>query len=372
MNRDEWFSRQLLSGSPGSIADVVSRAGWIHTAGGTGPYLSLRARLAQLRRQDVDDTVYRRFDPIEVPAVRDSTMLVPRADLGVALAAGRRSFNERLKKLIKTTDVVSKELETLAERILKTLQRGPRSNDALRSEVPSRYVRELGDAGKKLGFATTVPVALRLLQTRGQVLRVAEGFRLDAKRYFFRLWPEGLPIDEAPGDLDLALAERYISWAAPAAAGDFAAWAGIGKTAAKNALARLPEAGSAPARKAKGVLLLPFRDNYFGLHRGLTDFVVEPKGTRLLDYSNQPAPIEKLESLHHNAIVADGALAGIWEYDPTDERIVWKTFRTVRGVEKAIAATEEFIREELGDHKYYAFDQGRTREARIEFVRRVD
>jgi hypothetical protein len=369
VKRDEWFSRQLLSGGGASIADVISRTGWIHTAGGTGPYLSLRERLATLRRQHVDDAVYRRFDVVEVPAVRDSTMLVPRADLSVALAAGRRSFDERLTKLIKATGGTSKELQTLAERILKMLQQGVRSSDALRAEMPSRYVRELGDAGKRLGFASTVPVALRMLQTRGQVLRLAEGHRLDARRYFYRLWPESLPIDVTPGDLDHALAERFISWAAPASADDFAAWAGISKTVAKRVFADLPRPSEVSRPRTKGVLLLPFRDNYFGLHRGLTDLVDEPKGIRLLDHSNKPAPIEKLESLHHNAIIADGALVGIWEYDRTEERIVWKTFRTVRGVEKAITATEEFIREELGDHKYYAFDQGRTRETRLQVVR---
>jgi len=31
---------------------------------------------------------------------------------------------------------------------------------------------------------------------------------------------------------------------------------------------------------------------------------------------------------------------------------------------------ERFIREQLGDHKFYAFDHGRTREVRLAFIRR--
>ena len=50
------------------------------------------------------------------------------------------------------------------------------------------------------------------------------------------------------------------------------------------------------------ILLLPFRDNYFQLHRGLTIFA---KDVELLDMSNKRAPIERLASLHHNAIVVD-------------------------------------------------------------------
>jgi len=53
-------------------------------------------RLPELRRREVDDAVFKRHELLEVPSVRDSVMLVPRADLGVALAAGRRGFVERL------------------------------------------------------------------------------------------------------------------------------------------------------------------------------------------------------------------------------------------------------------------------------------
>src|SRR5205085_10569848 len=127
-------------------------------------------------------------------------------------------------------------------------------------------------------------------------------------------------------------------------------WSGLTKTAAKRLLSGVPQ--PKPATR-KGVMLLPFRDNYFGLHRDLTEFA---KGITLLDMSNKPVPIEKLASLHHNAIVADGELRGIWDYDKDAEKIRWTTFRKTPGAEKAVADTEEFIREQLGDHKYYALD----------------
>jgi hypothetical protein len=43
-----------------TVLDVVERTGWMHSAGGTGPYLSLEARLPELRRQDCDAAVFRR------------------------------------------------------------------------------------------------------------------------------------------------------------------------------------------------------------------------------------------------------------------------------------------------------------------------
>jgi hypothetical protein len=52
----QWMERQLLPPRDGvSIADVVAKAGWIPSAGGTGPYLAIRARVPSATRQDVDD-----------------------------------------------------------------------------------------------------------------------------------------------------------------------------------------------------------------------------------------------------------------------------------------------------------------------------
>src|SRR5690349_11280809 len=143
MSREEWLARQFPDGKLG-VDEIVARTGWLHSAGGTGPYLSLRARNRSLTRQDVDDIVYRRLEVVEVPTVRDSMMLVPRKDLALALAAGRRSFAERIKKL--------PSVDALADRVVKTLGDGVRSADALRAEIPPKYIDDLGEAGKKMGF----------------------------------------------------------------------------------------------------------------------------------------------------------------------------------------------------------------------------
>lgn len=47
----QWFERQLLPPRHGvSIADVVDKAGWLPSAGGTGPYLTIRARIPKATR----------------------------------------------------------------------------------------------------------------------------------------------------------------------------------------------------------------------------------------------------------------------------------------------------------------------------------
>lgn len=321
------------------VANVVTRIGWIYSAGGTGPYLSLKARLPELHRQEVDQTVFGRFELFEVPCVRSATMLVPRRDLPLALAAGRRAFGEQLKKLAKLGVTVA-ELELLANQVMRVLPGGAiRSADQLRGGIPAKMIRELGEGGKQLGFATTLPIALRLLLLQGRITRLAEERRLDGKLHFYR--PANFVIGPPPQDLDRALAEHFVTWSGSTHVDDFAWWAGITKKAAKPALAGLVAAGEGAA-VPDGILLLPFRDNHFALRHGTT-----------------PEP-------HHNTIVADGALIGLWEYDHDAGRIVARCDgKKPKELADAIAALEAFIHDELGDHSFYAFDRGATRAKRI-------
>ena len=63
------MERQLLPPRPGiSVADVVARAGWIPSAGGTGPYLAFRARIPSINREDVDDRGIWEFDGDRIAA----------------------------------------------------------------------------------------------------------------------------------------------------------------------------------------------------------------------------------------------------------------------------------------------------------------
>jgi hypothetical protein len=58
----QWFERQLLPPRHGiSIAETVAKGGWIPSAGGTGPYLAIRARIPNITRQHVDDAVFERI-----------------------------------------------------------------------------------------------------------------------------------------------------------------------------------------------------------------------------------------------------------------------------------------------------------------------
>jgi hypothetical protein len=348
-----------------SIADVVDRGGWIPSAGGTGPYLAIRARMPDATRQDVDDTVFKRTEVLELPSVRDTAFLVPRADAGVALAAGRRSYADRLRKL----PVDAWELSSLGEQILKTLGNDTRTSDQLRRDLPPNSIRDLGDAGKRLGITSTLTATLKLLQAEGKLLRTNAERRLDGRTHLYGRWPKEIDTTPPP-DLDRALAARFLIWSAPAEVDDFAWWSGLGKRAAKQAMEslRIDDVHIPPRRADDAIALLPFRDNLFGLHRGLAPFT-DDDDAEVMDTSGRAIAAKDAEMLHHNAILAGGMLRGIWEYD--GEQIVWKCFgKPPRGLAAAIGEMETFIREQLGDHKYYAFDSGATRAKRVEFVRR--
>jgi hypothetical protein len=361
----QWFERQLLPPRHAtSIADVVTHAGWIPSAGGTGPYLAIRARIPDATRQDVDDAVFERMEIMELPSVRDTAFLVPCADAGIALAAGRRSYAERLRKL----PLDASELASLGNQILKALGGDARTTDQLRRDLPTNSIRDLGDAGKRLGITSTLTAALKLLQVEGKVLRSNVERRLDGRTHIYQRWPRDIDTTPPP-DLDRALAARFLAWSAPSDVEDFAWWSGMGKRAAKAAMAslRIDDVSIPPRRSDDAVILLPFRDNLFGLHRGLAPFV-DDDDAEVMDTSGRAIAAKDAEMLHHNAILAGGMLRGIWEYDGS--RIVTKLFgNPPRGLATAIAEMETFIREQLGDHKYYAFDSAATRAKRVGFVR---
>ena len=316
----------------------------MHTAGGTGPYLAIRVRMPAADRQQIDDCACRALEVVEVPSVRQSTMLVPRADVGLALAAGRRAFR---------AEVAVETLERLGEEILAVLVDGPRTSSQIRKDVP----------------ATDLQAALRFLWLHGRIIRIAE--RLDADRYSWKIWPKSLPIPRPPTSeeaLDRELAARFLAWAAPATVDDFAWWCGIGKRQARAAMEPL-RVDDPPPCDARGVVLLPFRDNLFNLHRSIAAFV-DDGAAELLDWKNRAVPASSLESIHQNAILVDGALGGVWEFDPDGQRVVTRLFgKKPRGFEDAVRETETFIRDQLGDHRYYALDTARSREPRLAFVR---
>jgi len=364
------------------------------SAGGSGPYLAMRARLAKGDRAAVERAAFDDRSIVEVPTLRECTMFVPKEERALALHCARAPHEKRLAALAATAGVGAKELEPLAKAIRKALEKGALSPDALRERLAPSLVRPLGEEGRKLGWTSTLTAALKHLQVRGQVQRFAEDRRVDSSRFVYEV---GEAV-EADSGVDLAreIAARVLRWGGPASVGEIAFWSGSAQKAVKPALEALgavqigvagwaneawvlPEDAAALEKAATedddDVRALPFRDNYLGFRRDPGAFVSpEAADARVLDWNGRPATLGSVESVHHHVLVAGGRIVGIWDFDPEEKRVVAAAVeplsKSLRArFDEEVAGLERFARDELGDVRYYALDHPRQRAPRIEAVR---
>lgn len=388
--RNRWVTRQALDGSARSPAEVVRRGGWLPSAGGAGPYLAVRARIGAANRSDVDDAVFRLRELREVLTVRGTTMLVPAEDVPLALALGKHSTDERLRRVAKACGFDAAEVVRLAAQVADTLAAGAASTEDLRARIPEDAIRDLGAAGRKLGEPSMLGVALRELQMSGDVVRLSLTGRLDQPSFAWRIAePPIRPLDSA--DVLPLMARRFLQWGAPVSVDDFAWWSGVPKRVARQAFdesgARPVAVEGEPAPRfepagtdeisglaeppADRVFFLPFRDNLLGLHRGVEIFTDDGE-LEVLGWNSNRVPAASAESLHQNAIVRGGRVIGAWEFDPDADTVVYKLWDRPRRsdagrVDRDASLLGTFIREQLGDARFYPFDSAKTRAPRIAF-----
>lgn len=382
-----WSQRQGLDGSLAGAApaEVLSRAGWARSVGGANPYLTLFAR-AGTSRAEADKAVAE-LEIHELPSARGCTYVLPASDFALALRVGQGFGDEaQLSTAKKFLDVSDAEVERLRGAVLKALSGEPKDPAELRNELGDA-VRNLGEAGKKRGLTTTLPIALGLLQPAGEIRRVPVDGRLDGQRYKYTLWQQNpLPAFEMSQEQAyVELARRFFSWTGPAQASHFRWFSGLGAGTVKAALAplELEDLGD-------GWLLLPEdRDAWekfkapsqphYALISGLDSIILLRRDlASLLDFEGETgrrmhqvaggalgAP-----DLENSAIVDRGRVVGLWDYDPEAQSVVWSSFEVPdEELEAAVRRTEAFIRDELGDARSFSLDSPKSRQPRLEFLR---
>ncbi len=249
-----WYShRQGLDGSLAGAkpAEVLSRAGWARSVGGSGPYLTLHSR-AGTSREAADEAV-KKLEIHELPAARNCTYVVPAQDFALALSVGA-GFKDGDLRIAAKLGMTEKEIEKLCDAILKALSKDALEPDEIREKVGAA-ARSLGEEGKKKGMSTTLPMALGQLQTAGEIRRVPVNGRLDQQRYRYALWRPNplakfkLKREEAMTEL----ARRYFTWIGPATAAGFQTFSGVdveASQAAMDPLKLVPLAEGRPALPA--------------------------------------------------------------------------------------------------------------------------
>jgi hypothetical protein len=300
----------------------------------------------------------------ELPSVRGCTYVVPAADYAVALRAsqghGDAATLAMAKKYLGVTD---KEIDRLCKAIVDALDKAPLDPKGLK-ETLGGAVRHLGDEGKKRGTTTTLSIGLGLLQSAGEIRRLPEDGRLDRQRYRYARWKPS-PLAKAKLDdaaLARELATRFFRWGGPGAASELAWWAGLGVKAAKAAIAELKLAPVDDER-------VMFADDLDELRAGKP-----PKSppVALVGSLDNLWHLGKLEVDHH-AIVAGGARVGVWQFDHEAQKIVWAvtTKDKPKGVDKAVAEMEAFVRDQLGDARSFSLDSPESRKPAIAKVRKL-
>ncbi|WP_329121202.1 DNA glycosylase AlkZ-like family protein [Streptomyces sp. NBC_01465] len=375
-----WSHRQGLDGSLRGAApdEVLARTGWARSVGGSGPYLGLYARCGAGR--EAVDAAVAALEVHELPSARGCTYVLPAGDFALGLTVGAGAPEGEIRAAEKHLGVRPAEVEELCEAVTAALGDEPLLPAAIR-DAAGDAVRNLGDAGKKRGLTTTLPLALGRLQARGEIRRVPVNGRLDQQRYGYVRWGLDLGgLGEAEARAELA--RRYFDWAAPASLAHFRWFSGFTAAVAKAAVAGLDlveleggllmpgalrEEFEAYARPKKPqYALLAGIDGIHLLHRELG---------RLLDASDAERTFLKrslggLADAPAHMIVDRGRLVGLWEYDVEAAEIVWQSYVTPdAALRKAVAATEAFVRDELGDARSFSLDSPKSRAPRVAELR---
>jgi len=387
--RSWWARKQGLDGSlqGASPAAILGKTGWARSVGGANPYLTMFAR-GSVSREAADQAVMN-LEIHKLPAARGCTYVVPSSDFALALKAGQGFGDEaEIQIAIKYLGVPEKEIKKLMDRVLKALDK-PKDPRELKEAVGDA-VRNLGEAGKKRGVTTTLPLALGRLQSQGQIRRISLNGRLDQQRYAYARWSPS-PLEKSKLTSEQAyteLARRYFRWIAPATLKEFQWFSGLGVKASKEAIA---STGLVSIETGSEFLILPDEldafhavrvdrrpsyslvaslDGLLHLRRDVAG-LLDSKDCKLqILVDRGKKELGGLQDLPSHAILDRGRLIGLWEFDPSSGSIAWTSFSTAdKQLKSAVSKTEAFIREQLGDARSFSLDSPESRAPRIAALR---
>jgi Winged helix DNA-binding domain len=381
-----WWRKQGLDGSlaGASAAEVLARSGWARSVGGAGPYLTLFAR-AGISREQADRAVAI-GEIAELPSARGCTYVLPAEDFALGLAVG--GAGDADVRIAESLGATRREIETLCTAVVAALENGPLDPEGLRAVLGKR-VREFGAEGRKKGLATTLPVALGMLQAAGEIRRIPANGRLDQQRYRYAVWRPNPLANAAPrAGAFAALARRFFRWIGPASMEEFRTFSGLGVKAANDAVGQLRlepvEPGAnrlilADERKAWESFTVPGEPQYalvssldaLVLLRRDLDALLDPadKSREVLEERGLRA-IGDLRDLTNHAILDRGRLVGLWDYDVDTGSIAWTSFvRADAALREAVARTEAYVRDQLGDARSFSLDSPKSRAPRVAALR---
>ncbi|MCB9559148.1 MAG: winged helix DNA-binding domain-containing protein [Kofleriaceae bacterium] len=383
--RAHWHARAGLAAPlPGDADEVIARTGWLRTLGGVDVYLAARARVPGLGRATLDALVDAGRLRV-IPAVRGCVYLVPAAHVPLALAVADDAWRKRTDRDVAKAGTSWREIEEVGRAVMRVLGAGAATTDAIRRALPDGAVRGLGEAGKRAGVTSPLPLALRDLELRGAIARASATGRLDTERYVWRLVPAAAPV-AVPGDaVDrwAALVRIFVGHAGPATVGDVATWTGLARRDATAAIARaalvpvavegLAEpawiveddvtALAEPAPPSTRVTLLSFEDGYLVHHGGPRWMVAPAQWDRPVRVWGNTRGATLGDAAHPatRTVCVGGVVVGIWEMDPDAGSVLWATWTPVAppvraAIDQLATETGYFLEDELGHARSFSLD----------------
>jgi hypothetical protein len=382
-----WWKRQRLDGSlkEKTPEGVLEATGWARSVGGAGPYLTFFSR-ARLSRETVDRALAA-ADIHELPSARGCTYVVPQRDYALALTVAAGYSDAPLKQAMKF-GVTTKEIDKLQAAVVKALKGGELDPEGIREAVGGA-ARSLGPEAQKKGITTTLPIALGLLQTAGEIRRIPVNGRLDQQRYRYARWADN-PLAKSKLSREEAfveLARRYFTWVAPATLQQFAWFAGLGVKAAKEAIAPLKLAAdgdrlmfeadldalkSLKVPREPQYALVSTLDSITAHRRSVTELVDDQDLKRKVLEDTSLITLGALSDLPSHGILDRGRLIGLWEYDLDANGIAWAAWtKADAALESTVAETERWVRTDLGDARSFSLDSPKSRAPRIASLRKL-
>lgn len=383
-----WAHRQGLDGWLHGAApdDVLRRTGWARSIGGANPYLQLFSR-ADTTREEADRAVAD-LAIHELPSVRGCTYVLPAADFALGLQLGAAAARTELAVCARL-GVPGSEIDGVGAAVLTALEDAGRPMDPRELKTAlGDVVRSLGAEGRKRGVSTTLPVALGLLQSTGEIRRVPVTGRLDRQRYAYARWcpspvaSSRLSSEEAGTEL----AHRYWAWtggASPTQFRWFSALTARAATAAVTPLGLVPLTGDLLAPPEDAGAFADFRppedpdyalvswiDGITLLRRDLPSVLDPADRERRLPAALATTQLGGLGDLPAQGIVDRGRVVGLWEYDPERAEIAWAPFgEPDDGLRAAVTRTEAYVRDQLGDARGSSLDNPAKRRERLDAIR---
>jgi hypothetical protein len=209
----------------------------------------------------------------------------------------------------------------------------PVSADTLRTSLPERFLRSLGEVGRKAGVPTIAALVLRSMWVTGEVMRVPAEGRLDRGGALWGIDPRPRTVPTAADAVSL-LGGRWLAAHAPMNPKAFATALGIAAGRANSALKALrptevqieslgtgvylapssfATSSATPGSQEHGVWLLPVRDPYVDLQT---------------DGLGSPAVVRAATTRNHGigpSVLVDGEIVGSWLYDEVARVVTWRS-----------------------------------------------